>query len=212
MGVIKRGILGGFSGKVANVVGSSWKGIATLKSLPLSVANPNTAGQIAQRTKMANAVFFAQAILTSIIKPLCDRFASGQSGFNLFIQRNIALFALDTPSVPANLILSNGNIEGATDASSDATNGSPNASFFWNDVAGPSGLDSDELYAVAQNRTTKEIVASTPTLRTDGSLGFVFIFSANLVTGQHVDMWASFRRADGTQVSDTTYEDCLVHA
>jgi len=30
MGTIKRGILGGFSGKVANVVGTSWKGIALL--------------------------------------------------------------------------------------------------------------------------------------------------------------------------------------
>ncbi len=40
MGIIKRGILGGFSNKVANVVGSSWKGINTMRALPLSVANP----------------------------------------------------------------------------------------------------------------------------------------------------------------------------
>ena len=48
MGILKQGILGGFSGKVANVVGTSWKGIAVIKAMPLSVANPKTAGQVAQ--------------------------------------------------------------------------------------------------------------------------------------------------------------------
>jgi hypothetical protein len=92
MGVIKRGILGGFRGKVANVIGSSWKGIAVIKAMPLSVANPKTAGQVAQRTKMTNIVAFAKIILVNIIKPLNDRFASGESGFNLFVKRNILLF------------------------------------------------------------------------------------------------------------------------
>jgi len=35
MGTIKKGILGGFSGKVGTVVGSSWKGIVLIyKSKP----------------------------------------------------------------------------------------------------------------------------------------------------------------------------------
>ena len=45
MGTIKRGILGGFKNKVGSVIGSSWKGIDTMRSMPLSVANPNTAKQ-----------------------------------------------------------------------------------------------------------------------------------------------------------------------
>ena len=53
MGIIKRGILGGVSNKVGNVVGSSWKGIATLRSLPLSVANPNTLAQRNNRTSFS---------------------------------------------------------------------------------------------------------------------------------------------------------------
>ena len=56
MGVIKQGILGGFSGKVANIVGSSWKGIPVIKSLPLSVANPQTAAQTTQRNKLKGVV------------------------------------------------------------------------------------------------------------------------------------------------------------
>ena len=92
MAVIKRGILGGFSGSVGNIVGSSWKGIATMKAKPLSVANPQTAGQTAQRTKFAGIVALASQFLVSIVKPLWDRFAQGESGYNAFVKENIDTF------------------------------------------------------------------------------------------------------------------------
>lgn len=40
MGTIKKGILGGFSGKVGTVVGGSWKGISYMRSLPQKVKKP----------------------------------------------------------------------------------------------------------------------------------------------------------------------------
>ena len=49
MGVIKQGILGGFQNKVGAVIGSNWKGIATMRSRPISVANPRTGKQVAVR-------------------------------------------------------------------------------------------------------------------------------------------------------------------
>ncbi len=45
MGKIKKGILGGFSGKVGNVVGANWIGIDYMRAMPASVANPKTASQ-----------------------------------------------------------------------------------------------------------------------------------------------------------------------
>jgi len=53
MGTIKKGILGGFSGRVGTVVGSSWKGISYMRSLPQKVKNPRTLLQMNQRTKFA---------------------------------------------------------------------------------------------------------------------------------------------------------------
>ena len=53
MGTIKKGILGGFSGKVGNVVGASWRGIEYIRSLPSSVRNPRTEAQVTQRTRIA---------------------------------------------------------------------------------------------------------------------------------------------------------------
>jgi hypothetical protein len=53
MGTIKKGILGGVSGKVGNVVGGSWKGIDYLRVLPASVHNANSQPQISQRYKFS---------------------------------------------------------------------------------------------------------------------------------------------------------------
>ena len=49
MGKIKQGILGGFTGKVGTVIGSSWNGIAYMKGLPQSQKDPKTAAQMRQR-------------------------------------------------------------------------------------------------------------------------------------------------------------------
>src|SRR5690606_24034661 len=73
MGRIKRGILGGFSGKVANVVGSSWRGISYIKALPQSVANPRTPKQLNQRAK-----FLA---VSQFLRPNAAMVAIGFRGF-----------------------------------------------------------------------------------------------------------------------------------
>jgi hypothetical protein len=39
MGTIKKGILGGFSGRVGTIAGASWKGIAYMCSLPQKTCN-----------------------------------------------------------------------------------------------------------------------------------------------------------------------------
>ena len=56
MGKIKKGILGGFSGKTGTVVGGSWKGIEYMRSLATSVANPNTSAQITVRSNFKTIV------------------------------------------------------------------------------------------------------------------------------------------------------------
>jgi hypothetical protein len=53
MGRIKKGILGGFSGKVATVVGASWRGIDYMRGLPNISGAAASEEQLAQRNKMA---------------------------------------------------------------------------------------------------------------------------------------------------------------
>ena len=56
MGKISQGVLGGFSGKVGNVIGASWKGIDYMRIMPANVANPRTQGQIDQRSKFVTVL------------------------------------------------------------------------------------------------------------------------------------------------------------
>ena len=61
MGKINQGILGGFSGKVGTVVGSTWKSINYMRALAVSVHNPNTVKQQCQRGKFRTAAHFCKA-------------------------------------------------------------------------------------------------------------------------------------------------------
>jgi len=58
MGKLKNGILSGFSGKVGNIVGGTWKSIDYIRIKPSQVANPRTEGQVAQRTKFSATLSF----------------------------------------------------------------------------------------------------------------------------------------------------------
>ena len=89
MAIIKRGILGGFSNKIGNVVGTSWKGISVMRSLPQSVHNPKTEAQEEQRTNFAVASKLGSQLLDSVIKPFWDKRAIRMSGYNLWVQKNL---------------------------------------------------------------------------------------------------------------------------
>lgn len=202
MGIIKRGILGGFSNKVGNVVGSSWKGIATMRVLPLSVANPRTAAQVAVRNAFSKITALASAGLTGFVKPLNDRFAVRMSGYNRFIQMNTNAFDASGDFVPANLLISQGRL-GETPISRAEVAIGVNVEFDW--VATPSGalqLPSDLVYAVVVSEDGELLgVSSGVETRSAGNL----VVNAPGVTANYV-LYLAFLRADGTEVSTSTYQ------
>jgi len=87
MGKIKQGVLGGFSGKVGNVVGGSWKGIAYMRIKPSSVANPKTDLQLDQRAKFALLMRFLQP-LTQFLKVGFKNYAVKMTPFNCAMSYN----------------------------------------------------------------------------------------------------------------------------
>lgn len=62
MAVIKKGILGGFSGKVGPVVGANWRGKDIIRSTPKSSSKPKTEKQLMQQLKFKTAVAFLQPL------------------------------------------------------------------------------------------------------------------------------------------------------
>jgi hypothetical protein len=205
MATLKQGILGGFSGKVANVIGSSWKGISVMKSRPLSVANPQSAGQVAQRGKFGNSVAFAQLILSTVIKPLWDRFASGMSGFNDFVKTNIDLFANEMPSPVQNLVISKGKMELTAISSALYDHGDKTISLTWVDDSGTGfKLATDIAYGVFLNATTGEVLVSSEVTRENVALSIAEIEGWAQADVKHA--YLAFKRADGTIVSNTAYK------
>lgn len=210
MGVIKRGILGGFSGKVANVVGGSWKGIAYMRALPLSVANPNTSGQVGQRTKFTAIVAIAVAALADIIKPLNDRFAQYMSGYNSFIQRNIDFISTGGVVTWSSLEFSTGSLLNATRGAVNASNGSPTVTIPWTNNSGTgNALATDEVYAVCYNETQDNYgFSSAAAARNAATLNITM--PTNCATNDVLHTYLMFRKADGTLVSGTNYSTITV--
>ena len=62
MGTIKKGILGGVSGKVGTIVGVHWKSSYYIRAHAAKVSNPRTPKQQEQRGKFATAFGFLKTI------------------------------------------------------------------------------------------------------------------------------------------------------
>ncbi len=200
MAIIKRGILGGIQNKIGNVVGSSWKGIAVLKSLPLSVANPRTAPQVSNRERFASCNAFFSSINAGVVKPLWDRFASQMSGFNAAVQYNIANFAGTELTNPEGLRISNGKMATTPITSVVADNSSNLISFVWTSGAGAGlKLGTDVAYVVAYNVNKHETVGA-PTLTTRDDEEGDLAMPANWETGDSLYCYLAFKRVDGTVV------------
>ena len=200
-----QGILGGISGKIGNVVGSSWKGIAIIKSKPLSVANPRTSGQIAQREKMSAVVAFAKVILASVIKPLWDRFAQQQSGYNAFVSENIDLFTEVLPNPLGALVISKGKMTAVTPSGLSGNAATDIATVTYpTNLPDSLALATDIAYVVIVTHGPDTITAgSNSATRATGTISIQL--PADTVDGVDAEVYLAFRRADGTVVSNTGY-------
>ena len=88
MGTIKRGILGGFSGKVGTVIGGNWKGIDYMRSKAASVSNPKTEAQLDQRARFGATLKFLQP-LTAFIRVGFKSYAVKMTAFNSAMSYNL---------------------------------------------------------------------------------------------------------------------------
>jgi hypothetical protein len=209
MGVIKSGILGGFSGRVGNVVGGSWKGISYMRKLPDSVANPKTTPQTNQRNRFKGVSQFASDINSAIIKPLWDRFAQRESGNNAFVRQNIDNFNTSgVLSAPSTLEISRGKMTATPIATAvtDLSNG--NTVVTWN----PALLDTfqattDDAYILLYNITRGQFAFSTTV---DRSVGTATVTGAIGGLADVIHVYLAFRRLDGTVVSNTAYLQATV--
>jgi len=214
MGTIKRGILGGFKNKVGSVIGSSWKGIDTMRSMPLSVANPNTAKQKTVRGNFKTLVTAASAVNSTLIRPYWARFAKQMTGSNAFVRENYANFKNPAVLFSENAILSKGKLDMVTNVDVTDTIYPAPLEVSFNKNTGTYGDDSDivEAWGVLSNNAssnrTLEIKLMSATTRGAGG------FDVDRTMWEETDEFAlhlTVRRADGTLVSNSLFTEYVQH-
>jgi len=201
MGTILNGILGGVSGKVAGVVGSSWKGIDYIRAYAIP-ANPKTPAQTAHRQKMAAIVAFAKTILNTVISTYWNPFASGMSGYNLFSRVN--LFSWQSATDYQNAIVAQGTLEqeAITLADYDPSTGSMLTT--WTPSGLGNGLGTDVAVALVVDVTNNISFMDTSAIRSDGTVTYN-IGAGRLPASLHSFLFFTRGVAPDMIVSDSNY-------
>lgn len=204
MGIIKQGILGGFSGKVGGVIGTSWKGRAVMKARPLSVANPKTAGQVAQRNAFTGCVKLAQSMLGGSVLLLDNPFAGNISGYNRFVSRNTKAFDNSGELQPLSLVISEGNLGVIGNAVPlEAEGGDTSITIELDSTDSPLNLDTDNVVVAIVDADSGEVlnVGEIVGNRTDSSV----VVPLNEPVAGRMSLYAyiSAVRTDNKYVSDS---------
>ena len=205
MGTIKQGILGGFSGKVGTVVGSSWKGISYMRGQAQSVKNPRTAKQMAQRDKFSLALSFIRPI-QSFIQVGFKTYAQKQSEFNAamsYTMKNVIKGTYPSFSIDyTKAMVARGSL--ALPMEVQKQNVSGQISVSWADNSGTANaLDTDFAMLLAYNANKQEAVYDMHTAcRGDEGVGVSYPADWS---GDTVHIYLAFVSEDGTLVSDSEY-------
>ena len=210
MGIIKRGILGGVSNKIGNVVGSSWKGIATLRSLPLSVANPNTSAQRNNRDTFSLMSKLGSDVLATVCQPLWNRDAKQMSGYNAYVMYNKRAFDADPLEWLLNPVMSKGSLS-ATLLTASINEPMDRIDITYStDLLNPQDADDDKAYVqlIHQDNTdpNKPVYEAkawyTGAPRHASSIYVPKTFDIN--AGDKLIVSLSFKSADGREVATSS--------
>ena len=160
MGTFKQGILGGFSGKVGPVIGSSWKGKAVMRAIALSYNDANSEAQQQQRAKFGLVSKFISSV-TGFTSVGFKSQAVGMTEANAAMMFNLPEVISGTwPSYTidySKALLSKGNVDlpYAPQASVTGTD----LELSWTDNSGiGNALSSDYINVIAYNKDRNQSV------------------------------------------------------
>lgn len=197
MGKINSGILGAVSGKVAGVVGATWKGRPYLRAYTIPGAS-NTDLQSAQRVRFAYVVAAAKPFVGRVFNPYYDKFLSKVSGFNRFVTNNIPKAPAFTP-IP-NFQVTDGPLFPGSNIVGMYVPVTGICTVTWNTALGVDGASTDVAIAWARNRLTNDVVFSADGTRASGTAGLTCACATGL-TAADLDCGVFFARMAGTLVS-----------
>ncbi len=205
MATFEKGILGGFSGKVGNVVGGTWKGKSYMRSVPGKRTKPSSVKQLVQQAKFSLIVLFFHTF-SGLLNLSFRSFAVKVTGFNSAVAYglknavtgNYPAFDIAYPQV----LIARGDLPNATNPKAAAT-GSGFINFDWVSNAGV-GL------AKATDKTILLIYcpALKQAIYTVGSSTRITVaekLDVSPFTGQGVETYISFISEDEKDVATSVY-------
>ena len=207
MGTIKQGILGGFSGKVGTVIGSSWKGISYMRGQAQHVKNPRTAGQVNQRLKFNLVLNFLQPNVPYIRIGYKSQ-AAKQTEFNAamsYLVKNAVTgtspdYVLDYTKV----VVSQGGLTQVTGASVNWTAAQSKLTFSWTDNSNVgNALATDKAMPYIYNKDKNETIYNTAgATRTTHTMD---VTVPNNWVDDKVEVYLGMVSEDGALVADSIY-------
>lgn len=212
MARIPQGILGGIRGRIGNVIGAAWKGISYIRSMPLSVANPNTAAQQAQRGAFTQTVVVARLFLSSLVADFWNPFARQMSGYNAFISQNIDSFATAGLETPASFSASRGVLTGFDTLAIVASEASSDIDGTWVDNSETGdALGTDELRLCYYNETQDYWVFPkwSASIRSEETASTNDVV---MVENDVLRCYAFMTRPDVSRITDSEYKEVTVAA
>jgi hypothetical protein len=205
MGIILKGILGGFSGTVGTVVGGTWKGINYIKSLPVISNTDPTPRQLEQREKFRTVVSFLRPLLP-FIQLGYKSSAVRMSPYNAAMAYNYKHALTGTyPSFSIDYsfaVLSAGALPNVLNPVVAAAAGST-LNFSWQDNSGSgTAVAADEVLMVVYCPATGEaFFTNAAAQRNDGTASV----NAAQFSGKVVHSWIACLSVDGKTVATSIY-------
>lgn len=213
MAKLKESPVGVLIGKLGQVVGSKWKGIAVLRIKSASVSNPQTDKQLEQRIKFRVTMRFLQP-MTQLIRIGWKNLAVGKTAFNAAMSYNVLNaiqgtypnFTVDYP----NALVSKGNLPPALDQAAAST--VPGTVLFsWTDNSDEVGAaTTDTSVLVVYNPVKNQAVFFAGlTERADGTQAVTVPHS---FSGDLVHCYLGFQAVDGFELSNSKYAGAITVA
>jgi len=120
MSKLPNGLFGTVSGKLNNVIVSSWKGIPYVKSRPAQIRDPKTPQQASQRSRFSR-IMSIMVPLSPVVRIGFKGYAEKMSAFNAAVSYNLKnAFSTDSGNpeiIFANLLFSHGTYPGIEEGS-----------------------------------------------------------------------------------------------
>ena len=205
MGTIDKGIMGGFQGKVGNVIGSTWKGIEYMRSKAHRRKFTPTEKQLEQQQKFGLAVRFVHS-MSGLISISFGNFAVRQTAINYAISHTLnkaitgtyPTFSISYP----NVLISRGEMPNVL---APVVTGGINSLVIWNwkdNSKVGSAKPTDEVLLAAYCPAFNQCIYTTGSAKRDALTDSLDLSS---FSGQEVHTWIGTISANRNNIADSMY-------